>query len=96
VKKWPCGGRSKRPILDAAAGNLLVMVALHQDRPCPTNAEIMEWTGVARSRLRPWLEELVERGLLEMEVQGRPPPRRRRLRAVGGSWTGWTARGGRR
>lgn len=81
-----------RPVLDAAAGNILLMIALHQDRPCPTNTEIMEWSGVQRSRLRPWLEELMERGIVEIEYKGRPPARQRRLRAVGGCWTGWTAR----
>ena len=84
--------RSLRPILDVAAGNLMLMIALHQDRPCPTNQEIMEWTGVPRGRLNAWLAELVARGILEIGRKGLPPPMRRRLRAVGGSWTGWTAR----
>ncbi|MDB5691879.1 MAG: Regulatory protein [Alphaproteobacteria bacterium] len=84
--------RSLRPILDVASGNLMLMIALHQDKPCPTNGEIMEWTGVARSRLNAWLDELVVRGILEVQRKGLLPPRRRRLRAVGGSWTGWTAR----
>ena len=85
-------GRTARPILDAAAGNLLLMIALHQDKPCPTNPEIMEWTGVARGRLEGWLEQLSARGIIEIERKGRPPAQRRRLRAVGGSWTGWTSR----
>ena len=89
-------GRMARPILDAAAGNMLLMIALHQHTPCPTNAEIMEWTGVPRGRLRTWLEELRERGILEIERKGRPPAHLRRLRAVGGSWTGWTSRRGAR
>jgi hypothetical protein len=84
--------RTFRPILDVAAGNLMLMIALHQDKPCPTNEEIMEWTGVPRGRLNAWLAELVARGILEVQCKGLPPPRRRRLRAVGGSWTGWTAR----
>ena len=84
--------RTFRPILDVAAGNLMLMIALHQDRPCPTNEEIMEWTGVPRGRLNAWLADLVARDILEIQCKGLPPPRRRRLRAVGGSWTGWTAR----
>jgi DNA-binding transcriptional ArsR family regulator len=87
-------GRTARPILDAAAGNMLLMIALHQDKPCPTNAEIMEWTGVPRGRLRAWLEQLKDRGIIEIERKGRPPAQLRRLRAVGGSWTGWTSRRG--
>jgi hypothetical protein len=85
-------GRTARPILDAAAGNMLLMIALHQDKPCPTNPEIREWTGVPRGRLRAWLEELRERGIIEIERKGPPPAQLRRLRAVGGSWTGWTSR----
>jgi hypothetical protein len=85
-------GRTARPILDAAVGNMLLMIAPHQDKPCPTNAEIMEWTGVPRSRLKAWLEQLRERGIIEIECKGRPPAQLRRLRAVGGSWTGWTSR----
>lgn len=84
--------RTNRPILDAAAGNLLAMIAMHQDRPCPTNDEIREWTGVARGRLREFLGGLVVRGIVEIEFSGRRPPFRRRMRAVGGVWTGWTAR----
>jgi hypothetical protein len=84
-----------RPILDSAAGNLMVMIALHQDRPCPTNGEIREWTGVPRRRLVAWLHELVAREILEIDYKGRPPARLRRLRAVGGCWTGWTQRQGR-
>jgi DNA-binding IclR family transcriptional regulator len=81
--------RSFRPILDAAAGNVLAMIALHQDRPCPTNAEIREWTAVPRRRVASFLESLVARGILEIETNERL---QRRMRAVGGVWTGWTLR----
>jgi DNA-binding MarR family transcriptional regulator len=84
--------RTPRPILDVASGNLLAMIAIHQDRPCPTDREIRDWTGVARHRLRKWLKELEARGIVEIGRKGRPPGRRR-MRAVGGSWTGWTQRG---
>lgn len=85
--------RTHRPILDAAAGNVLAMIAQHQDRPCPTNAEIRDWTGVPRGRVTEFLAGLVRRGIIEIELRGRRPPHRRRLRAVGGVWTGWTMRG---
>ncbi len=85
--------RTPRPILDAAAGNVLVMIAAHQDRPCPTNEEIMEWTGVPRRRLRAYLEELVARGVIEIEHRDCPPGRSRRMRAPGMPWTDWTQRG---
>ncbi|MBS0521585.1 MAG: hypothetical protein JSR90_23015 [Proteobacteria bacterium] len=84
--------RTPRPILDAAAGNVLAMIALHQDRPCPTNAEIIDWTGVPRRRLKAYLQSLVERGVIEIEYRD-PEPSRRRMRAPGMPWTGWTRRG---
>jgi len=86
-------GRSSRPILDAAAGNMLAMIGIHQDGPCPTDLEICDWTGVPRRRLKAWLAELQESGIVEIEWRGRPPARSRRMRASGGVWTGWTARG---
>jgi hypothetical protein len=85
--------RTHRPILDVASGNLMVLIARHQDSPCPTAGEIVEWTAVPRRRLAAWLEELQARGLIEIEYSAGKPPRRRRLRAVGGVWTGWTQRG---
>ena len=85
-------GRTLRPVLDAAAGNLLVLIARHQDRPCPSDREIVEWTCVPRRRVPAWLGNLARRGVIEIEHYGKPP-RRRRLRSVGGVWTGWTARG---
>ncbi|MFI5001057.1 MAG: hypothetical protein ACHQK9_14360 [Reyranellales bacterium] len=85
--------RTFRPILDATAGVVLQMIAVHQGRPCPTVAEIMEWTGLPRRGVAPFLARLVVRRIIEIEVRGRRPGRRR-MRAVGGSWTGWTMRGG--
>jgi hypothetical protein len=84
--------RTHRPILDAAAGNVLVMLAVHQDKPCPSVSEIMEWTGVPRRRVNAYLAGLVRRGVIEIQTRGRPP-RRRRMRAPGMPWTGWTRRG---
>ena len=89
-------GRTLRPILDAAAGNLMLLLALHQDKPCPTDAEIVEWTAIPRRRLHCWLKELRRRGILQLQYRRQKRPRRRRMRAVGGVWTGWTQRGVRR
>ena len=83
--------RSRRPILDAAAGNVLAMIAMHQDRPCPSNAEVREWTGVPRRRVTSFLANLVARGVIEIETVSKRA--RRRMRAAGGVWTGWTLRG---
>ncbi len=85
--------RTERPILDAASGNVLLMLAIHRDKPCPTNREIIEWTGVPRRRLKAWLDGLVARGVIEIEFLGCRPSRRRRMRAPGMPWTGWTRRG---
>jgi DNA-binding IscR family transcriptional regulator len=86
--------RTFRPILDAAAGTALVMIATFQDRPCPSRAEIAEWTGVPRRRIAGFLADLVSRGIIEIETKGRPPALSRRMRAPGGSWTDWSDRGG--
>ena|SRR5215469_5861613 len=85
--------RTARPILEATAGNVLAMIAFHQDRPCPTVREIMEWTGVPRRRLAAFLAGLEARGLIEIETKGRRPPLQRRMRAAGMPWTDWTQRG---
>jgi DNA-binding IscR family transcriptional regulator len=85
--------RTFRPILDAAAGTALVMIATFQDRPCPSRAEIAEWTGVPRRRIAGFLADLVARGIIEIETKGRPPALSRRMRAPGGSWTDWSGRG---
>ena len=69
--------RTNRPILDAAAGNVLVMLAIYQDRPCPTVREIMDWTGVPRRRVEAYLRSLARRGVIEIETTGRRPKRRR-------------------
>lgn len=84
--------RQNRPILDAAAGNLLRLLALYRDKPCPANAEIREWTMVPRRRVPQWLAGLAARGAIEIETRGKPPLRRR-MRASGMPWTGWTQRG---
>jgi DNA-binding FadR family transcriptional regulator len=84
--------RTARPIHDAATGNLLAMIARHQDKPCPSNREIMEWTGVARRKLQRFLAVLAAGGVIEIETRGRRP-QRRRMRATGMPWTGWTQRG---
>ena len=85
--------RTRRPILEAAAGNVLAMIAFHQDKPCPTVREMMDWTGVPRRRLAAFLADLEVRGLIEIETSGRRPPFRLRLRAAGMPWTDWTRRG---
>jgi hypothetical protein len=85
--------RTCRPILEAAAGNVLAMIAFYQDKPCPTVREIMSWTGVPRRRLAGFLADLQARGVIEIETNGQRSPLRRRMRARGMPWTGWTQRG---
>lgn len=52
----------------------------------------MEWTGLPRRRIWAYLGDMAQRGLIEIEACGRADPKRRRVRAVGGMWTNWTAR----
>jgi len=85
--------RTFRPIADAAEDNVVTMLALHSDKPCPTNGEICEWTGVPRNRLRLWLSGLQARGVIEIQRRGLPPAQSRRMRPAGGPWTDWTLRG---
>ena len=90
--------RSEAPFdsLDAA---ILLCIEHHVGRPCPTRAEIMLWTGMQRRRVWPYLEGMVKRGKIELEVMefnpGGKDPKRRRMRKPGGEWTGWTDRPGR-
>lgn len=85
-----------RPVLeDRATVGAMKMITVHVGRPCPTKREVMEWTGVQRRHVWKFLAKLQERGLIDVEVQdpGTPgAPRLRRMRVVGGPWTGWTAR----
>jgi hypothetical protein len=78
---------------------ILQMLACHVGKPCPTTREIREWTGMAWRRIWPYLHRMQERGLIEIEViesrSDGSDPKRRRMRAVGGEWTLWTARPGR-
>jgi hypothetical protein len=89
-----------RPVVeDRATIGALQMIAAHVGKPCPTRRDIMEWTGVARRNVWAFLAKLQERGLIEIEVEGPDllnpagkAPRLRRMRAVTGRWTEWTAR----
>lgn len=72
------------------------MIEAHVGKPCPTRRDVMEWTGMPRRRVWPYLEGMQTRGLIEIEVrQAREcgkDPKRRRMRVAGGAWTEWTAR----
>jgi hypothetical protein len=54
----------------------------------------MAWTGLARSRVWPFLNELAtcQPPLIEIEARLHARAGMRRLRIVGGEWTGWTER----
>lgn len=92
-------GRTPKQITERMVINVLKMIDAHVERPCPTRREVMEWTGVPRRQVWGFLDVLVSRGLVEIEVADPDPgrhemPRRRRLRVTNGQWTGWTARFG--
>lgn len=84
--------RTPRAIPEAAIGNLLVLLAGRQHQPCPTRAEIIEATGIAKRRLAGWLSALTARGLIEIESRRRARAGHYRMRVHGGQWTEWTER----
>jgi len=71
---------------------LLLLITQHVDKPCPTLPEIKAQTGLPKRAVRRFLEELRDRGVIEMEERGIFPGNWRRLRVTGGGWTDWTAR----
>ena len=79
---------------DQLADVVLKMIEAHRGKPCPTRREIVDWTGLPRREVWPFLKSLAEREppLIEIEerLQGRAGLRR--LRRIGGDWTGWTER----
>jgi hypothetical protein len=79
--------------VDAVTISALKMIEAHRDRPCPTRREVQGWTGIPRRRVWRFLAELQERGLIEIEARGTGTDNVwRRMRVIGGTWTGWTAR----
>jgi len=93
----PIVPRSLRPF--TALDNAILLMIKHSiGGPCPTIREIREWTAMPRRRIWDYLSGMVDRGLIEVELKETKEvgkdPKLRRMRAVGGEWTGWTARGG--
>lgn len=89
-----CTPRSWQPF--STLDNVLKqMIEANVGKPCPTRKEIREWTGMPRRRIWPYLEGMVKRGLIEMEIKGGDEFGRgiiRRIRVKDGEWTLWTAR----
>ena len=73
---------------------VLQMIDAHRGRRCPTRREIMQWTGLPRREVWPFLKSLAERcpPLIEIEERLHDRAGMRRLRVAGGDWTGWTTR----
>jgi len=73
---------------------VLKMIEAHRGKPCPTRREIVEWTGLPRRDVWPFLRSLAgrESPLIEIEERLHRRSGLRRLRRVGGEWTGWTER----
>ena len=85
--------RTPRPIdTDRVTENVLKMIDAHRDKPCPTRREIIQWTGLCRREVWPFLRTMQERGLIEIQEIICARAGMRRLRVFGGPWTGWTAR----
>ena len=73
---------------------VLQMIGVHRGRPCPTRRQIMQWTGLPRREVWPFLKSLAEGSppLIELEERLHDRAGMRRLRLAGGDWTGWTMR----
>jgi len=87
--------RTDRPIrAEEVIEVVLKMIEAHAGKPCPTRREIMDWTGLARTNVWPFLKSLAEcqPPLVEIEERLHARAGMRRLRLVGGQWTGWTER----
>jgi biotin operon repressor len=85
--------RTNRPIdLEKATVSILLLITQQIGKPCPTRNQIMAQTGLARTRVWPFMDELRKRGLIDIEERAIRPGNWRRLRIVGGEWTDWTQR----
>jgi hypothetical protein len=75
-------------------GRVLRMIARHRGKPCPSRADIIAWTGLPRRDVWPFLRSLAEcePPLIEIEERLHARAGMRRMRLVGGPWTGWTER----
>lgn len=90
--------RTPRPLnADRATVAIVLLISQRVDKPCPTREELMYVTGLQRRRVWPFIEELKERGLIEVELRGEGTDNVwRRMRVFCGQWTDWTERKPRR
>jgi hypothetical protein len=49
-------------------------------------------TGLPKRRVWPFMDELRERGIIDIEERAIRPGNWRRMKIVGGDWTDWTSR----
>jgi len=71
---------------------LVAMIEQHVGRACPTQRDVIDWTGIIpRRRVWTYLRDMQARGLIEIEADA-IDKRRHRMRVAGGPWTKWTAR----
>ena len=73
---------------------VLKVIRKHRGKPCPSRAEFIAWTGLPRREVWPFVKSLAEcePPLIEIEERLHARAGMRRLRVVGGKWTGWTER----
>jgi len=74
---------------------VLKLIDRHRDKACPTRRDFIDWTGLPKQRVWPYLRELEARGLLEIETRNeyRGAGAAYRMRVVtGAGWTDWTQR----
>jgi len=64
-----------RPVSDLDPGRVteivLQMIGTNRGRPCPTRRQIMQWTGLPRREVWPFLKSLAERSPPLIEIEER-------------------------
>lgn len=82
--------RTPRPVNeDRASAAIAVEIndRAAQEKPCPTIRDLMDMTGLPRRRVKAFLKDMSERGVIEIEEKG---PGQRRMRVFGRPWTDWS------
>jgi len=77
---------------DKATVRVLLLIAQRIGKPCPTRNELRAHTGLPKRKVWRFMDELHDRGVIEIEEKAIRPGNWRRLRIAGGKWTDWTTR----
>ena len=85
--------RTLRPLdEDKITVRILLLIAQRIGKPCPTRNELRAHTGLPKRKVWRFMDELHDRGVIEIEERSIRPGNWRRMRLAGGKWTDWTSR----